>query len=66
MTAMSTIPYECACGSHTFTAHDSKPPETYDEFIGATCTDCGRVVTDEEIKDYARRIVDKIVKGGAI
>jgi DNA-directed RNA polymerase subunit RPC12/RpoP len=63
---MSTIPYECACGSRTFIAHDGKSPETYDELMGAACTDCGSVLTDEEIKDYARRIIEKLVKHGTI
>jgi hypothetical protein len=63
---MSTIPYECACGCRTFIVAGTKAPESYDELIGATCTNCGRVMTDEDVKDHARRIVEKIVKGGAI
>jgi hypothetical protein len=63
---MSTIPYECACGSHTFVVRGTKSPQTYDELIGATCTQCGRVMTDEDVKDHARRIIEKILKGGTI
>lgn len=63
---MSTIPYECVCGSRTFSVHGTKAPESYDELIGAICTNCGRTLTDEDIKDHARRIIDKILKGGTI
>jgi transcription elongation factor Elf1 len=58
---MDNLKFSCPkCGNRTFkTASEVK---TYDDFLGATCTKCGRAMTDEDVKKQARKIAEDLVR----
>lgn len=55
------IPFICKnCGSETFKT--TSKPKTIEDFNGAICAKCGTAITEDDIKDQARKIADKIVR----
>jgi uncharacterized Zn finger protein len=55
------IPFKCpSCGGEQF--RQVRQVKTYDDFVGAACSGCGHVITDEEIKDSARQIALEEIK----
>jgi transcription elongation factor Elf1 len=60
---LSTIPFNCpSCGAGTFAVTGKTKVETYDDFLGAVCTECGHVVSDKDVKDWAGEIAEDAVK----
>jgi len=58
--AGDVVPFVCKhCGSETFKT--SSEPKTYEDFLGATCAQCGAVVTDEDIKAQAVKIAEALL-----
>jgi uncharacterized Zn finger protein len=49
-----------SCGSETFKS--LREVKTYEDFVGAACANCGRVVTDDDIRGQARKIAEELVR----
>jgi uncharacterized Zn finger protein len=48
------------CGSETFKS--TIEIKTYEDFLGATCAECSRVVTDEDIRAFGLKLAEKLVR----
>lgn len=58
---MDNISFVCPnCGNDTFKV--TRKVETYKDFAGATCSSCGTVLTDDDIKTQARKIATDRVR----
>ena len=53
-----TISFKCpACGGKTLSI--TSQPKSYAELAGAVCTDCGHVFTEDDFKEFFRRLALK-------
>ncbi len=57
-----TIPFRCpSCGAQHFRV--GREGKTYNDFLGANCSGCGRTVTDEDVRSKIRQVtVDELKK----
>lgn len=51
-----------SCGGTTFRAHEGEIKSLAD-FTGATCANCGREITEQDVKDQAADLARAIMRG---